>query len=111
MSEFYHVYKILSNRYTPGRNLPAALLGNRMHAWRRSAPTCPTLSALRQLNQAAKCTPHNTVSPNECSFLNLALYPLDSPSPVIYRVWLSSCPIYRVNIKFLGSIMWDFLAQ
>lgn len=110
-SEPYHLCKIHSGRSTPAQSLPVSLLENTMHVLKMSAPMCPPPKCNhKQPSRPWKSAPHPTVSLNRSIFLNLALYPLDSPSPW-FTVFGFSCPIYRVNIKCLGSIMWDFLVE
>lgn len=114
ISELYYLCNVLSDRCTLDQHLPAALLRNTMRVLKTPVRMCPPPNCNhKQLSRLLKSAPHNTVSRNGYhSFLNSALYRLDSLSPMIYRVWFlimsnlqSNYQISRSNyVEFSGIV-------
>ena len=87
----------------PAPNLPAAPLGN--ICWKKMrVPTSTTNGS-----QGRRSHPHKTIALNEFSFPNSAPHRSTAALSWLTGFGFSSWPIYRVNIKFLGPITWDFL--
>lgn len=88
---------------------PAVALLERTRQVPRWLPRVPTSTTHHtQLLRLRKPAPHNPGPLKEHSFLTSAVPPR-SPLHWFTGPGFSSRPIYRVSIKFLGPIMWDFL--